>query len=368
MESPIRILQIVTIMNRGGAETMVMNYYRQMDRSKVQFDFLVHRPERGAYEDEIEPLGGRIYRIPPIYNMLSHRRAVKRFFEEHPDYQIIHGHVGELGYYLYKEAARRHIPCIIAHAHNASCDHDWKWPLRQVLKHLVRPYITTPMTCGKDAARWLFGKELAAKAIMLNNAIDAKRYRFSPETRERVRTAMGWNGCYIIGDVARFSPPKNHIFLTRLFANVLQQRANARLVLVGATTGDLFNKVQALAHELGIADKVEFLGARDDVAELMQGMDIYCSPSLYEGLSVSMVEAQASGLRVIASDRVPRQVDLIPGFMPFLPLSAGDETWTNALLAPYDRRDTYKDICRAGFDIHENARWLQEFYLTQAQP
>lgn len=366
MIQPIRVLQVFSIMDRGGAETMAMNYYRQIDRAQVQFDFLVHRLQRGAYDDEIEAMGGRIYRIPPIYNIIAHRKAIKCFFREHKDYSVIHGHVGELGYYIYKEAKQCNIPCIIAHSHNSSCDSDWKKPLRQILKYLMRPYITTAMSCGMEAANWMFGKKLASKAMMLNNAIDAKKYAFSPERRSIIRTKMRWQDQYIIGDVARFFPQKNHLFLIRLFASVVQKQENARLVLVGAKDGELFNKVQGLAHELGIADQVEFLGARDDVPDLLQGMDVYCSPSRYEGLSVSMVEAQASGLRVITSNKVPEQVRLVPELMEFLPLSASVDTWVDALLAPYERRNTFQEISQAGFDIMQNARWLQDFYLTQS--
>ena len=290
---------------------MVMNYYRHIDRSIVQFDFLLHRQERGAYDDEIEAMGGRIYRIPPIFNYISHKRAVKNFLREHPEYKIIHGHVGELGYCLYKEAAKRKIPCILAHAHNASCDHDWKWPIRTVLKHLIRSYIGIPMTCGKDAATWLYGKRMAKKVIMLNNAIDAVKYSYSEEIRKQVRKEMGWDGHWVIGDVARFSPPKNHIGLLSIFQAVLEKKPSSILVLVGEKTG-LYNEIKSKAEAIGISHAIQFLGTRTDIPRLLQGMDVYCSPSLYEGLSVSMVEAQAAGLRVVTSDKVPQQVGIIP--------------------------------------------------------
>ena len=364
MNTPIRVLQVLTIMNRGGAETMVMNYYRHIDRSKVQFDFLLHRQERGAYDDEIESMGGRIYRIPPIFNFFAHQKAVRQFFNEHPEYHIIHGHVGELGYCIYKEASSKDIPVIVAHAHNAACDHNWKWPIRTVLKHLIRPHINTPMTCGRDAAAWLFGKKLAEKTIMLNNSIDARQYTFNEAIRQQVRDGMGWNNHFIIGDVARFSPPKNHHGLLFIFKEVLKQKPSALLVLVGDKVG-LYQEVQNKAKEMGISHAVQFLGTRTDIPRLLQGMDVYCSPSLYEGLSVSMVEAQAAGLRVVTSDKVPQQVAIIPELLSFVPLSANTEEWKDALLLPHKRMNTYDKIVAAGFDIHANAAWLQDFYLTQ---
>ena len=364
MNAPIRVLQVFTIMNRGGAETMVMNYYRHIDRSKLQFDFLVHRQERGAYDDEIEAMGGRIFRIPPIFEFFSHKRAVRQFFKNHAEYKIIHGHLSELGYCIYKEAASQGIPCIIAHAHSAARDYNWKWPIRTILKLLIRPCISTPMTCGTEAARWLFGKKLAEKATMLNNAIDAQQYAYDEDIRQQVRDEMGWNNHFVIGDVARFSYPKNHIGLLSIFQAVLKKEPKALLVLVGEKTG-LYEEVRQEAKALGITHAVQFLGTRTDIPRLLQGMDVYCSPSLYEGLSVSMVEAQAAGLHVVTSDNVPQQVAIIPELLSFIPLTAENNTWIEALLSSYNRVNTFDKIVDAGFDIHANAAWLQDFYLSQ---
>lgn len=366
MSFPLRILQVLTIMNRGGAETMVMNYYRHIDRSKVQFDFLVHRQERGAYDDEIEALGGKIFRIPPIFKLSAHQRAVRQFFREHPEYQIIHGHVGELGYVIYREAKRKGVPCIIAHAHNASSDFDGKRPIRWVLKHLIRKHITQPMTCGREAAIWLFGKKLGKQAIRLNNAIDASTYTYDKSTRNEVRKEMGWCNQLIIGDVARFSLPKNHKGLLTMFEEVLNRCSDSLLVLIGAQEG-LYQQVVQQAKDLGIEHKVQFLGMRTDIPRLLQGMDVYCSPSHYEGLSVSMVEAQAAGLKVITSTNVPREVELIPGMVEFVSLKGHTVVWSDKILQEYERRNTYQDIVGVGFDIHENARWLENFYMGELE-
>lgn len=366
MTQPIRVLQVFSILNRGGGETMIMNYYRHIDRSRVQFDFLVHREQPGAYEEEITALGGRIFRIPPITSPVRHARAVRAFFDEHPEFRIIHGHVSELGYFIYREAAKRYVPCIIAHAHNAECSLDLKWPFRALLKRLIRPHISCCMTCGHDAARWLFGKKLAASALMLNNAVDAQAYRFSDARRQAEREKMGWQNHWVIGNVARFSPQKNHHLLIKLFSRVLQRRPDALLVLVGDTQGDTYEAVEGQVEKLGLTQHVQFLGSRNDVHDLLQGMDVYCAPSLYEGLSVSMVEAQAAGLHVITSTGVPEEVRLMPNSVSFLSLNESVEHWVERLLSPYERKDTYAEICQAGFDIVENARRLQQFYLAQA--
>lgn len=366
MTQPIRVLQIFTILNRGGAETMIMNYYRHIDRSRLQFDFLVCRPEKGAYEDEIEAMGGRIYRIPPLLHVRSHRTAVRRFFTEHPEYRIIHGHVGELGYFIYKEAQRTGVRCVIAHAHNSFCDKDWKLPLRYLLKYLIRKYVSHTMACGYSAACWYFGKKLGAKATILNNAIEAEKFRFDRKKYERTRELMGWQNRWVIGNVARFSPQKNHHFLIKLFSRVLKRRPSALLVLVGDTRGDVYESVKREVETLRLGPYVQFLGSRRDVPDLLQGMDVFCFPSLYEGFGIAILEAEASGLRVIKSSCVPDDANAVPDLVKALSLKAPLDAWVKALLAPYERRDTYAEICQAGFDIAKNALWLQQFYLDQA--
>lgn len=367
MTEPLRVLQVFTILNRGGAETMVMNYYRHIDRSRVQFDFLVCRPERGAYEDEIEAMGGRIYRIPPLLHVQGHRAAVRRFFMKHPEYQIIHGHVGELGYFIYKEAQHAGVRCIIAHAHSSYCDRDWKLPLRYILKFLIRKQVTHTMACGEEAARWYFGSSQAKRCLIVRNAIEAKCYRYSQEKRAQVREHFGWDSHLIIGNVARFSKVKNHLFLLEIIEELRKQRPDVLLVLVGDTRGDAYESVKSEVEKLGLGPNVQFLGSRSDVPDLLQGMDVYCAPSLYEGLSVSMVEAQAAGLHVITSTGVPEEVRLMPNSVSFLSLNESVEHWVEHILAPYERKDTYAEICQSGFDIVENARRLQQFYLDQVK-
>ena len=154
---PVRVLNLFTIMNRGGAETMVMNYYRNIDRSKVQYDFMVHRQERGAYDDEIEALGGRIYRMPPIRHWTAgeYRKTVRAFYAEHPEYRVIHSHMSELGYYDFREAEKAGVPLRICHAHNRPYGIDLKSPVRWYYKAMMRPHITDLFICGKESGDWL---------------------------------------------------------------------------------------------------------------------------------------------------------------------------------------------------------------------
>ena len=365
---PIRVLNLFTVMDRGGAETMVMNYYRHMDRTKVQFDFLVHREQRGAYDDEIEALGGRIYRMCPIYpqNFARYRRDVAAFFAAHPEYQIIHSHMSELGYFAFRAAAKQGVPVRICHAHNAPHGFDLKMVMRTYFKKRMMPYLTHLFMCGAESGRWLYGAKNERRFLMLNNAIDAAAYRYDAAKRAAVRRELGLAEELVVGHVGRFNPQKNHPFLLEIFAALLKREPNAVLLLAGG--GDDLPKIRAKAQTLGIPGRVRFLGVRSDVADLMQAMDVFIFPSLYEGLPVTMVEAQAAGLPCLISDCIPQECVLIPDLVTPLPLTAAADTWAETALAlrATPRTDRRPEIAAHGFDITSEAEKLQEFYLCSA--
>ena len=362
---PIRVLQVFTIMNRGGAETMIMNNYRNIDRIKVQFDFMVHRQERGAYDDEIEAFGGRIYRMMPIHpnNLLEYKRKIHQFFNQHYEYQIIHGHCSELGVYIYMEASRKGIPVIIAHAHNSPVGWDFKTPFRFYWKHKMRRYITEMLSCGKKSSEWLFGKSNSEKAIILNNAIDANKFVFNVAKRERLKRELDIENKFVVGHVGRFVAQKNHKLLIDIFAEIHKRDKNAILLLIG--DGDLKKSIQEKVEGLALKQAVKFLGVRSDIPDLLNTFDVFLLPSLFEGLPVTMVEAQASGLKCIVSDGVPKESG-ITDLVEYYSLNKSAEYWANEVLKyqnGYERKDMYGDIVNSGFDIKENAKWLQEYYL-----
>lgn len=365
-QQPIRVLNLFTIMDRGGAETMVMNYYRHIDRTKIQFDFLVHREQRGAYDDEIEALGGRIYRLCPIYpqNFARYKRDLRGFFQAHPEYKIIHSHMSELGYFAFREAEQQGVPVRICHAHNAPNGFDAKMIVRTYLKKRMMPYLTHLFMCGETSGKWLYGEKNKSRFLMLNNAIDAVSYIYDLSKREEMRRHLGLADELVIGHVGRFNPQKNHSFLIDIFAALLKKEPNAVLLLVGG--GEDMTKIQAKAQALGVAEHVRFLGIRSDVADLMQAMDVFVFPSLYEGLPVTMVEAQAAGLPCIISDKVSPECILTDGLVDTLPLSAEPEAWAEKMLEKREvpRTDRRSEIAAHGFDITTEAVKLQEFYLN----
>ena len=358
---------IFTIMNRGGAESMVMNYYRNIDRSQVQFDFMVHRQERGAYDDEIESLGGKIYRMLPLRPPFSaYKKQVHSFFDQHKEYQIIHGHCSESGYFIYKEAYIRGIPHIIAHAHSAKAMFDLKWFFRTYFKHRMRKYITQGFTCGKEAGVWLLGSKMAANAIYQPNAIDTIKYSFNPTVSFQKRKSLSISDdTLVIGHVGSFWKIKNQSFLVDIFKIVHERIQNSILLLVGE--GEMRKKVEMKVHSLGLDDCVHFLGSRDDVPDLLKAFDIYVFPSFGEGFSMAMLEAQCAGLPIIASDAIPHEIALTD-LISFEPLDKGADYWAYRVLSSsFDskKRTLYsRQIAEAGYDIKKNAEWLQNYYLS----
>ena len=348
-------------MERGGLESTLMNYYRHIDRERVQFDFLVHRQERAAFDDEIESLGGKLYRLPRLVPWSEgYLAALNHFFDEHPEYKIVHVHQDCLSSVILRAAAQHNIPVRIAHSHNANQDKNLKYPIKLWYKRSIPKYTTNLFACGKDAGDWMFG---GAPYQIINNAIDATAYSFNPKKRIEIRHQLGLADKLIIGHVGRFNPQKNHLFLLDIFAALLKKEPNAVLLLVGG--GENMLKIQAKAHALGIAEHVRFLGVRSDVADLMQAMDVFVFPSLYEGLGIVLIEAQAAGLPCVVSDTIPREAyltDLVTAER----LSSSTETWADNILEKrnFPRIDRRAEIAAHGFDITTEAVKLQEFYIN----
>lgn len=357
-KEPVRILQIVTSMNRAGLETMLMNFYRKVDRSRVQFDFVVHRHEKGAYDDEILELGGRIYRMDPIgsKSMLTYRKKFKSFLKEHPEYKIVHAHLDALSALPLSAARDCGVPTRIAHSHNSNFDFDLKYFIRQFHKRRIVRYANSLVACSDNAGRFMFGK--TAKFSLIHNAIDMNKYAFNPEKREEYRSLLDVEGDYVIGHVGRFVRQKNHAFLIQVFEQLLEKCSNAKLVLVGE--GDLESLIRDTVGERGIEDRVIFMGSRPDVSELMQAFDVFVLPSLYEGLPVVAVEAQASGLPALVGSNVSRECELTDD-IGFVDLEL--EKWVEEISARSELiRGAMKQGAMAQYDIEKECERLLAFY------
>lgn len=366
----IRVLHVIGAMDRAGAETFIMNLYRNMDRERVQFDFLVNAESPCDYDEEIQELGGLIHRIPRyvVINRSAYRKAVRRFLNDHPEYPIIHGHIGSAAP-IYLEEARRQGRFAIAHSHS---DSTWSTPIDAFSTLIMKPvrwHADFFMACSPAAGLNRFGKKVtgSSRYTIVNNGICARDYARTDESIHEAKLALGLGDEPVFGHVGRFTTAKNHPFLIRTFAALRTELPDAKLLLVGR--GEDEAKVRQHVHDAHLEGAVQFLGVRDDVPRLLNAMDTFLFPSVFEGLPVALVEAQATGLQCIISDQI-QQGAVLSDRTERIPLSS-PEDWAQAALAAYERSKDARDdrvtlITKKGFDISHTAGWLQEFYLSHA--
>ena len=366
----IRILHSVSNMDRAGIETMLMNYYRRIDREKIQFDFLVNKTKPGAYDDEIRALGGNIYVSPGLspWKLPAYIRFMKALLRDHPEIRILHGHNEGMMEYALLGAKKAGLKTRIAHAHNTKIIRDYKWPLKIFCKAFI-PYTATEyFGCGRDAGVYYFGKKRwAERGYIMHNAIDPSRFLFSEEIRRSKRAELGIDDQFVVGHIGRFNLQKNHKRLIGIFAALLRIKPESVLLLIGE--GELEEQTRAQVKELGLEDKVRFLGLRSDIPELCMAMDVFAMPSLFEGLPVVGVEAQATGLPCVFSREVTDEVVILPQSSQIL-LSASDDEWAERIAAcdgaVDDRKAAIEPVRQAGYDIDSEVAKMTEKYLNWA--
>lgn len=359
MGGPIRVAHVIGKMVGGGVEQVVMNYYRHVDRKRVQFDFLVDADSTLVPREEIESLGGRVFVIPPYQHFVAYQRELVRLFQQEL-WPIVHSHVNSLSVFPLRAAKRAGVPVRIAHSHSTSGKGELA---RNVTKAALRPlsniYPTYRMACSRYAGEWLFGK--CANFEVVHNAIDLPHFAFDARARVEARAELGLNdNQLVILHVGRFMEQKNHRFLMGVFEEVARRRADAALLLAG--DGELRPDVERRVDELGLSGRVLFLGQRLDVNRLYSAADVFVLPSLYEGLPVVSVEAQASGLPCILSDAITREVD-VTGGVRFLSID-DSAPWADSLCAlePGERAEVGGGIL-SDYDIERAGLRLTGRYL-----
>ena len=373
-KQPIRILHILHSMNRGGAETMIMNYYRNIDREQVQFDFLLTVQGKSDYEEEILSMGGRIYHITPLTltSMGGYLKDIQRFLKEHREYRIVHSHTSSKSVFPLRIAKKMGIPVRISHSHNLFIGNTGspKEMLRRLLRKPLHKVSNFNFACSKEAAVWLYGEDFwkQQKVQILKNAIDVKKFSYQEEIRKEYRQKFGLENKFVIGHVGRFDQQKNHTYLLEIFSKVLEQQENARLVLVGE--GKLCPEIKEKAKRLNIQEKIIYTGLREDVPELMQMMDTFVFPSLFEGLGIVLIEAQTAGLPCFASKNVIPKEAAVTDLVKFISLEESAKSWADKILQvenQQERKSRVSMVQDAGYDICVEAKKLEEFYLREYQ-
>ena len=359
----IRVLHSVSNMDRGGIETMLMNYYRHIDRSKVQFDFIVNKKKPGDYDDEIHRLGGHIYQSPGLNPL--HYPAYLRFVQQtvatDPRIRILHAHNEAMQLFALEGAKKAGLPGRLAHAHNTCLPKDAKLPIKWFCKQFIPGAATDYWACGREAGIYYFGQSAwDARGVTLRNAIDLDRFGYRPQVRAKLRAEYGLNDKLVVGCVARLMAQKNHTRLLDIFAALKKVRPDSCLLLVGE--GELRAELEAKAARLGIAQDVKFLGVQSDTSVWYQAMDVFVMPSLFEGLPVVGMEAQASGLPCVFSTGVTEEVLLRPDSCR-ISLEQPDEAWA-AVLKDADRNLPAAQVRAAGYDIRQETLRLQQLYTS----
>ncbi len=373
-QQPVRILHVIGIMDRGGAEAMIMNLYRSIDRTKLQFDFVVHGPMPGIYAPEIEALGGIIHHCPRFTpkTLVAYVQWWDKFFRSQgQDYPVVHGHIGSSAA-VYLHIAKKHGKYTVAHSHSSGTDHSFQHLVYQFAAFPTRYIAHHFFACSEPAAIDRYGKKVARderRCNLFHNAIDTHQFSYSPELRTSVRQHLGLSDNQsVIGHVGRFATAKNHTFLLDIFAEAVKKLPELQLLLVG--DGPLREQVQEKAKQLCIAENIHFLGIRSDVNQLMAAMDAFLFPSLHEGLPVVLVEAQTTGLPCLISSAIPAQSRIAGDICQVLSLSDSSVQWADKLLdmlaAAAPRKDRIEEVTEKGFDIHTTAKWLEAFYLEKA--
>jgi len=357
-KEPIRVLQCVSYMHRAGIETMIMNFYRNIDRNKIQFDFLVNKNVIGDYDEEIKRLGGKIYVTPGLnpFKWFKYQKYMKNFFKEHPEYKIIHCQNEAMGFPALYAAKKSGVPVRIAHSHNTKTRLDFKWPIKILYKYLLRLVATDFVACSHAAGKYLFGKDVK----VINNAIDTTKFTYNEELRNKLRKKMKLENKFVIGHVGRFEPQKNHNFLIDVFNNYNKINKESVLLLVGE--GSLKEKIETKVNKLGLKDKVIFTGSIPNVNEIYQVMDLFLLPSFHEGLPVVGIEAQYSGLPCLLSKKITKET-AISNLCKFLDINTIDH-WVNEISIICEKRiDRLSIIDDDKYDINKSVINLKNYYI-----
>lgn len=362
----IRVAIVIGKMNSGGKKNLVMEYYRHIDREKVQFDFICDSDSQAIPEEEIRKLGGRVISIPPYQKILANMREMKRVCKENK-YSVMHAWNSTMNVFPMKVAKDVGIPVRISESLSMAHEGDWKTKIKKVLRPLSKLYATHYMSCGEDCGRWQFGNELfdSGKVDVFKTVINTAFNAYDSKVREETRKKYGWEDKIVIGHIGRFTPQKNSVHLIEIFAAVARKESQAVMCLIG--DGELKEEMMTKIKELGIENQVNYLGRREDIQQFYNAMDCFLLPSLYEGLPVVGLEAESCGIPMFFSTEITREANACE-LGHFIELDRSEDYWADEILKACRenmpvRRSHANEVADAGFDSASEALRLQEYYF-----
>jgi glycosyltransferase involved in cell wall biosynthesis len=356
-------------MNRGGAETLIMNLYRNIDRSKVQFDFLTCN--EGVFDQEILDLGGMIHRIPYITDggHFHYIKNLNQFFNANNHYKIVHSHMDKMSGFVLRAAKKAGIPVRIAHSHNTESEGGFAAKLYKLYAGSnIEKSATHYLACSKLAAEWLF-KNKVESSKLLKNGIETDKFTFTEKTRDKIRDELGLEyDSLVLGHVGRFNHQKNHPFLIDIFNELNKVDPKSYLILAG--DGTLRSDIEEKVKKLRLEEKVKFLGVRSDINSLLQAFDLFVFPSFHEGLPVTLIEAQGSGLPCLISENITEEVDMGIDLVRFLPID-NKNVWVEDIRKisskNVNRNIPKQALSEQGYDIKKTANFINDFYLEMVR-
>ena len=363
MNEPIRVLQIIGDVVGGGVENVIMNYYRYIDKSKIQFDFVVHEGALKTYLREVKKYGGNVFVIPSYKtNIFKYTYAIYKIIKENK-YSIVHSNMNSMSGFPLMAAYFAGAKIRILHNHTTDSPAEG---IRTLLKRILRPFAklfaNQYWACSNLAAEWMYGKKVVEdnKITIINNAIDIDKFKFDKEKREKIREKLCLKDCFVISHVGRFEQTKNHKFLINVFHKIIKQIPSVKLLLVG--DGSLKDEIQLQVENLGLKSNVIFCGVRNDVADLYNAMDVFVFPSLYEGLGMAVREAQVNSLPTIVSIAIPAEAK-ISEYIKFISLQQPLKDWLNEVENAKRKELNISDELLKKFDIREESKKLENLYL-----
>lgn len=368
----IRVLHVVGKLNVGGAESRIMDLYRNMDRNEIQFDFVQHTEEICAFQKEVEELGGHVYHVPrfQIYNVISYKKAWRDFFKAHPEIKIVHGHMTSTAS-IYLPIAKKYGACYtIAHARSAGVDPGIKGKITNFLRRNLSQKCDQCFSCSKLAGVAVFGKEAVEqnKVKMIPNAIEVDKFQYNEETRNKIREELGIEkDTFAIGHVGRFDLVKNHAYMLEIIKSccelnqATQKYKNVQLVFLG--NGTLMEEIKQKVTEMNLDKHVIFAGNHKNIYDYYQAFDFFILPSFYEGLPGTAIEAQATGLSGLLSDRITDEA-IVTSNMKLMSIDVPATEWAKEIMkVDREKRVSMVDeVRKAGFDVKEQAKNIADFY------
>lgn len=369
---PIRVLHIVSSMDRGGAESLIMNIYRNLDRSRLQFDFITHDTKKGDYDDEIVALGGQVFHVPSLGSCgaVSYVKKLISIMSQ-SSYAAVHSHTDYQSGFPTLAAKLSGVPKRISHSHSTN------WPsgngmkaraILKLLRLLIKWSATDYCSCSIEAGLFLFGKN--SRAGVINNGINVSEFTsISDNSKNSVLKELALpEDVILIGHVGRFSESKNHFFILKVLKKLIDEDENYMLLLVG--DGPLKEKVIEDAEKLGILMNIRFLGVRTDIPRLMKAFDVFLFPSLFEGFGIVTLEAQSAGTPCVVADVVPKSTDMGLNLMTYISLEEGIDSWVEKIKLSIQGNKPNIDLIhynfeQNGFDIKKNVpAWLSLYGVS----